>query len=250
MNINLSDKVVIITGGSNGIGKELVKTFARENSKVVFTYLSSEEKAKELEEEMKMELLCVEGFKVNNRSSNEINKFIKEVAGKYRKIDVLVNNAGFIPRGLFLSTSKEIIEKTVETNTYGTINYCKAVLRYMMLNKNGCIINITSVSSLQPSMGQAAYSLSKAAIESLTKTMAIEYGKYNIRINTIAPGLVDTDIVKSITSKRKSDILGSTPLGKNASPTDIANAAIFLSSEMASHITGIQLLVTGGRHLI
>jgi 3-oxoacyl-[acyl-carrier protein] reductase len=250
MNINVSDKVVIITGGSNGIGKELVKTFAREKCKVVFTYLRSEEKAKELEEEMKMESLCVEGFKVNNCSGSEINEFIKEVVRKYKKIDVLVNNAGFIPRGFFLNTSNEVMEKTIETNIYGTINYCKVVLRYMMLNKNGSIINITSVSSWQPSAGQAAYSLSKAAIESLTKTLAIEYGKYNIRINTIAPGLVDTDVVKSITEKRKSDILDSTPLGKNASPTDIANAAIFLSSEMASHITGIQLLVTGGRHLI
>ena len=120
----------------------------------------------------------------------------------------------------------------------------------MMLNKSGSIINMTSVSSLQPSVGQAAYSLSKAAIESLTKTMAIEYGKYNIRVNAIAPGLVDTDGVKSITEKRKKEIQKYTPLGKNASTDDISNAAIFLASEMASHITGIQLLVTGGRHLI
>lgn len=250
MEINLSDKVVIITGGSNGIGKALVRAFAREKCKVIFTYLNSEEKAKELEEEMRSQLLCVEGYRVDNRASDEISAFVKKVAEKYKRIDVLVNNAGFISRGLFLNTSNEVIEKTVETNTYGTVNFCKAVLKYMMLNKSGSIINMTSVSSLQPSVGQAAYSLSKAAIESLTKTMAIEYGKYNIRVNAIAPGLVDTDVVKSITEKRKKEIQKYTPLGKNASTDDISNAAIFLASEMASHITGIQLLVTGGRHLI
>lgn len=250
MKIDLTEKVVIVTGGSSGIGKAMVKAYAREGCKVFFTYLHSEDEAKSLVEELRNESLCVDCCKVDNRSDEEIASFVKEVIKKYKKIDILVNNAGFISRGLFLNTTNQIFEKTVETNLYGTISFCKYVIKHMILNKGGSIINISSRSSSQPSPGQSAYSLSKAAIDSLTKTLAIEYGKYGIRVNTIAPGLVESDILKSMTDKRKEDIIKMTPLAKNADPNDIANAAIFLSSDLASHITGIQLMVTGGRHLI
>jgi 3-oxoacyl-[acyl-carrier protein] reductase len=119
----------------------------------------------------------------------------------------------------------------------------------MILQKSGNIINISTVSALQPSPGQAAYSASKAAIESLTRTLAMEHGKYNIRVNSIAPGLIQTEIVKSITQELKDEVLKKTPLGKFGTPKDIADAAVFLASDFSSYITGIQLLVTGGRHL-
>lgn len=250
MNIDIKNKIVIITGGSSGIGKSLVKCFANEGCFVFFTYLNNKDSSEKLVSELTADGKKVECCKVDNSNSNEIKAFISSVIEKCGKIDVLINNAGYIPRGLFLNTPIDVIEKAVNVNLIGTANYCQAVLKNMMINKGGCIINISSISALRPVSGQSAYSVSKAGIESLTSTLAQEYGKYNIRINTIAPGLIETDVVKSITQKKKDNILNMTPMGKNGSPDDIANAAVFLASDKASHITGIQLLVTGGRHLM
>lgn len=141
------------------------------------------------------------------------------------------------------------MENTLDSNVNSIFHYSKYVLKHMILQKSGCIINISSVSAHFPAKGQAAYSTSKGAIESLTKALALEYGKYNIRVNTIAPGLIETEVVKTISPKVKSEILTKTPLGRFGRADDISNLALFLSSERASYITGTQILVTGGRHL-
>ncbi len=250
MLIDISEKVVVITGGSSGIGKEFVRKFADEGCKVIFTYLNNEISANELKAELTEQGKSVECYKVNNAVREEIDAFTRTIMKKYSKIDVLINNAGFISKGLFLNTSNEVFEKAIAVNLMGTLNYCKSVLKGMMMHRSGSIINISTISALRPSLGQSAYSISKAGIESLTYSLAQECGKYGVRINTIAPGLVATDIIESMTQKRKDKILSMTPLGRNATPEDIFNAALFLASDLSSYITGVQLLVTGGRHLL
>lgn len=148
-----------------------------------------------------------------------------------------------------MKTSETVWKKAIDTNLGGVYNYCSAILKYMILQKQGNIINISTISALRPSPGQAAYSASKAAIESLTRTLAMEHGKYNVRVNSIAPGLIQTEIVKSITKDVKDAVLQKTPIGRLGTPEDIANATMFLASDVSSYITGVQLLVTGGRHL-
>ena len=244
-----SDKIVIITGGSRGIGKGLVEAYARENCKTYFTYLSSVSNAQKIEDDLQEEGLFVKGMQVDGRNEGDVKEFISRVVDEHNKVDILVNNAGYIPRGLFLNTTKGIWDKTIDTNLNGVFNYCQEVLKHMMLKKEGVILNISSVSALHPGKGQAAYSASKAAIESLTKLLAMEYGKYNIRVNSIAPGLIETEVFKSITASIKGEILKKTPLNRFGIVEDVTNSALFLSSEKAEFITGIQLLVTGGRHL-
>ncbi|MCM3135795.1 SDR family oxidoreductase [Paenibacillus polysaccharolyticus] len=249
MNLNLEDKVVVITGGSRGIGKGLVEAFARYRCKVYFTYLSSSKSAEDLARSLNEQGFFVRPFKVDGISLEEVKTFINDIISDEKRIDILINNAGYIPRGLFLGTAEETFKHTIDSNLLGVYNYCQSVLKNMILNKQGVILNITTVSSYQPSKGQAAYSASKAAIESLTKVLALEYGKYNIRVNSIAPGLIETEIVKSISDKVKSDILLKTPLDRFGSVEDVSDSALFLASEKAAYITGVQLLVTGGKHL-
>lgn len=246
MNISYEGKVIIITGGSRGIGRGLVKAFSSLGGKVYFTYLSNDESAAKVVEECKEN---VKAFKVDGRNKDEVKQFINRVISEESKVDVLINNAGYIPRGLFLSTNQKVWRNTMESNVDAVYSYCSEVLRYMILNKSGVILNITTVSANQPGKGQAAYGASKAAIESLSKVLALENGRYNIRVNTIAPGLVETEVVKTITPKVKERILSMTPLKRFGEVDDISNAAVFLASEYASYITGVQLLVTGGRHL-
>ncbi|EGD47357.1 short-chain dehydrogenase/reductase SDR [Ruminiclostridium papyrosolvens DSM 2782] len=250
MEISFSDKVVIITGGSRGIGKDLVRAFAQANAKVYFTYLTNGEKAQNVVDEFSRRYAAtIKANAVDGRSKEDVHNFIETVITENKKIDVLINSAGYIPRGLFLNTSEDVWKNAIESNVSSIYNYCTNVLKYMLLEKGGCIINISSVSAHFPAKGQAAYSASKGAIESLTKALALEYGKYNIRVNTIAPGLVETEVVKTISNQVKQEILKRTPLGRFGRAEDVSNTALFLASENASYITGTQLLVTGGRHL-
>jgi len=250
MEINFSDKIVVITGGSRGIGRELVRAFAEAKAKVYFTYLSNEEKAKNVVNEYSERYnATIKAYAVDGRSKEAVQNFIEEVIAENSRIDVLINSAGYIPRGLFLNTTEPVWKNTIDSNVNSIYNYCISALKHMLLEKEGCIINISSVSAYFPAKGQAAYSTSKGAIESLTKALALEYGKYNIRVNTIAPGLIETEVVKTISDQVKQEILKRTPLGRFGRAEDISSVALFLASENASYITGTQLLVTGGRHL-
>lgn len=246
---SLLDKVIIITGGSKGIGKSLVEFFCSEGCRVYFTYLNSAKNTHDLCAILKKKRKNVFSMQVDNREREQIEKFVSSVIEIEGQIDVLINNAGVIPRGLIFDTPMETWQKCIETNMYGVIHYSKAVLKSMVLKKRGVILNISSISAQRPVIGQAAYSASKAAIESLTKAFALEYGKFNIRINTIAPGLIETGNVKTITQAIKDSNLEKTPLKSLATVGDICSAAYFLASDMAKSITGIQLVISGGRHL-
>ena len=248
--MSFDGKVTVITGGSRGIGKGLVKAYAKSGSIVYFTYLTNEDSALELQENLTTFGYKVYAYKVDNTCTNSITNFISKIISEVGKIDILINNAGYIPRGLFNNTTGTTMNKAIDINFFGVNYFCSAVLKYMVKQKNGVILNISSLSAFRPVKGQAAYSASKAAIESLSKVLALEYGRYNIRVNTIAPGLIETDVVKSISDKLKDDILQKTPLRRFGSIEDVSNAALFLSSDQAKFITGTQLLITGGKHLL
>lgn len=251
MNLNLKEKVVIITGGSRGIGEGLVKAFAEEGCKVYFTYIKNVDRSNNIIEELSEKNLHVKGFQIDGTKIIDVRKFIEMVYKNEGKIDVLINNAGYIPRELFHNTTEDVWKKCIDTNINGIYNYCKNVLKYMVFNKNGSIINISSLSANQPSIGQSAYGASKAAIESLSKVLAIEYGKKNIRINTVAPALVlEKSEHRNIRQEKLDEILKKTPLNRFAAINDVVNSVMFLASDEANYLTGIQLLVTGGRHLI
>ena len=245
----LDGKVALVTGASRGIGRAVAIELAKEGATVAINYagnVAAAEEVKNIITDMGGKAMIVQADVSDEQAASEM---VEKVIAEFGQIDILVNNAGYIPRGLFLKTSEIVWKKAIDTNLGGVYNYCSAILKYMILQKQGNIINISTVSALQPSPGQAAYSASKAAIESLTRTLAMEHGKYNIRVNSIAPGLIQTEIVKSISKDIKDAVLQKTPIGRFGTSEDIANAAMFLASDVSSYITGVQLLVTGGRHL-
>lgn len=247
--MSVDGKVVVITGGSKGIGKGLVEAFAKAGATVYYTYLTNEESAFELQDNLSTLGHLTYAHHVDNSCSSSVSSFISNVISNTGKVDILINNAGFIPRGLFLNTSTTVMSKAFDVNFNGVSNFCNAVLKNMVKHKSGVILNISSLSAIRPAKGQAAYSASKAAIETLSNVLALEYGRYNIRVNTIAPGLVETDVVKTLSEKLKEDIIQKTPLRRLGSIEDVCNAALFLASDQAKFITGTQLLLTGGKHL-
>lgn len=250
MKIDFSGKVVIITGGSRGIGRGLVTHFARANATVYFTYLSSEDQAAAVVQECREQYGAdVTGLRVDGRSKPDVESFMDTVWKNHKRIDVVVNNAAWIPRGLFLQMSEQDWSEGISANLNSVIAFCSSAIKYMILNKSGSIINISSRSALQPGRGQAVYTATKGAVESLTKVLALEYGSYNIRVNTIAPGLIETDVVNTMQTGVKKKIMERTPLGRMGTADDVSHAALFLASDYASYITGTQLPVTGGRHL-
>lgn len=250
MNIDFSGKVVIITGGSRGIGRGLVTHFARAHATVYFTYLSNEDLAAAVVHECKEHYDAeVTGVRVDGRSGPDVESFMDTVWQAHKRIDVVVNNAAWIPRGLFLQMSGQDWSEGINANLNSVIAFCSSAIKYMIPAKSGSIINISSRSALHPGRGQAVYSATKGAVESLTKVLALEYGSYNIRVNTIAPGLIETDVAGTMQTELKKKIVERTPLGRIGTVDDVGSAVLFLASDYASYITGTQLLVTGGRHL-
>ena len=246
MNINFKDKVVIITGGSRGIGKELVKAFHREGARVYFTYVAKEKEAESLVDELKER---VYGYKADNRVFQEVENFIKHIGNKEKRIDILINNAGIVPRFLFSNTSMKTWNDVIAINLIGVRNFCLASLKYLIRSENASIINISSVAADRPSSGISAYCATKGAIESLTRVLALELSPFKIRVNTIAPGLIETDVAKDITENKREEILARTPLKRFGKVEDVCNSALFIASDKASFITGAQLYITGGKHL-
>lgn len=244
MEISMKNKVVLITGGSRGIGAELVRSFCSLGAEVYFTFKSSQQAAQDV-----MKHTGAIGEKVDGANEKEVEEFCNYIGKKHKVIDVLVNNAGSVPRALLVDTTVDIFKSTFFSNVGGVFNFSRSCLKYLLKSSSPSIINISSVASDRPSRGVGVYSCTKGAIESLSKVMALEFAPYKIRVNTVAPGLVKTQVSEGITEEARGKILEKTPLKRAGEVQDIAGAVIFLASDMAKFITGIQLYVTGGRHL-
>ncbi len=234
-------KNVLITGGSRGIGRALVEAFSKSGYNVAFTYNKSENEAISLANE-----LSVLAVKADSRNENEVISAVEAVRRELGGVDILINNAGISSFSLFTDISLSEWNDTFAVNVGGAFLYSKAVLPDMISKKWGRIINISSIWGLVGSSCEVHYSASKAALIGLTRALAKELGPSNITVNAIAPGLIETDMNKSLSDTDKEAFANDTPVGRAGKPAEIASAALFLASDEASFITGDVLNVSGG----
>ncbi len=240
----LSGKNAIVTGGSRGIGRAIVERLAGSGMDVTFTYLGNEEAANEVVAENPG--LAITAVKVDGRDSGAVNAFIESVFDRVGTIDVLVNNAGVIRDNLLPMLEDEDLETVFKTNIEGVFHFCRAAVPFMMSKRSGSIINISSVSAEKGGRGQTNYSASKGAINSFTKSLAVEVGRRKIRVNAVAPGVIETEMSKDVRDLAGDEIISNIVLKRYGLPSEIANAVWFLASDLSAYVTGQILSVDGG----
>ncbi|KUO68169.1 MAG: beta-ketoacyl-ACP reductase [Lutibacter sp. BRH_c52] len=242
----LENKTALITGATRGIGKGIAQTFAKQGANVAFTFSSSLEAAKELEKELMTYGIKAKGYQSNAANYEAAQELAADVLKEFGTIDILVNNAGITKDNLLLRISEEDFDTVIEVNLKSVFNLTKAVIRPMMKQRSGSIINMSSVVGLKGNAGQANYAASKAGIIGFSKSVALELGSRNIRSNVIAPGFIETEMTANLPEETVKLWRDAIPLKRGGTPEDIANACVFLASEMSSYITGQTLSVDGG----
>jgi 3-oxoacyl-[acyl-carrier protein] reductase len=242
----LEGKTVIITGASRGIGKGIAEVFAKQGANIAFTYRSSDEKAKALEAELSANGCKAKGYKSDASDFEAAQQLAADVLEEFGSIDVLVNNAGITKDGLLMRMSENDFDSVMDINMKSVFNMTKAVLRPMLKQRKGSIINMSSVVGVKGNTGQANYSASKAAINGFTKSTALELGSRNIRCNSIAPGFIETEMTEALGEEQVQEWRNTIPLKRGGTTEDIANATLFLASDMSAYITGQVLHVCGG----
>jgi 3-oxoacyl-[acyl-carrier protein] reductase len=242
----LQGKNTLITGASKGIGRAIALRFAEEGANVAFTYLSSEEKGKALEAELKAKGVNAIGFKSDASDYAAAEILITDVVKALGSLDVLVNNAGITKDNLLMRMSEEMWDQVINVNLKSCFNTVKAATKIMMKQKSGSIINMTSVVGLKGNAGQANYAASKAGIIGFTKSVALELGSRNIRSNAVAPGFIETEMTAVLDEKTVQSWRDGIPLRRGGSPDDVANVCVFLGSDLSTYITGQVLQVDGG----
>ncbi|MFK8037077.1 MAG: 3-oxoacyl-[acyl-carrier-protein] reductase [Crocinitomicaceae bacterium] len=242
----LDGKIAIITGASRGIGKEIAREFIKQGATVAFTYLSSEEKAKALEAELSADGGTIKGFKSNASEFDSAQQLADDVIAEFGQIDVLVNNAGITRDNLLMRMTEEHWDEVMNTNLKSAFNLTKAVLRPMLKARKGSIINMSSVVGVSGNAGQSNYAASKAGMIGFTKSIAQELGSRSIRCNAIAPGFIETEMTAALDEKVVQGWRDSIPLKRGGTPQDVANATVFLASEMSAYVSGQTINVCGG----
>jgi 3-oxoacyl-[acyl-carrier protein] reductase len=242
----LEGKTAIITGGSRGIGKGIALVFAQHGANVAFTYSSSVESANSLEKELSNYGVKVKSYQSNAADYKESQDLVENVLEDFGSIDVLVNNAGITKDNLLMRMGEEDFDKVIEVNLKSVFNMTKAVQRTMLKQRKGSIINMSSVVGVKGNAGQSNYAASKAGIIGFSKSIALELGSRNIRSNVIAPGFIETEMTAKLDEKTVDVWRNAIPLKRGGSPADIANACVFLASDLSAYITGQTLNVDGG----
>jgi 3-oxoacyl-[acyl-carrier protein] reductase len=242
----LEGKNAIITGASRGIGKGIAEVFAKHGANVAFTYSSSAEAANQLEKELQELGVKAKGYKSNAADFKEAEELVKNVLEDFGSIDVLVNNAGITKDNLLMRMSEEDFDKVIEVNLKSIFNMTKAVQRTMLKQRQGSIINMSSVVGVKGNAGQANYAASKAGMIGFSKSMALELGSRNIRTNVIAPGFIETEMTGKLDEKVVEGWREAIPLKRGGTPEDIANTCVFLASDLSAYITGQVINVDGG----
>ncbi len=245
MNI-MKGKVTLITGATRGIGKGIAEKFAQSGSDLAFTYVSSDEKARQLEQELSMHGVRAKGYKSDAGDAAAADSLIEAVVSDFGKIDALINNAGITKDGLLMRMSTEQWDEVIRVNLNSVFYLTKAAIKHMMRAKYGSIVNMSSVVGVKGNAGQANYAASKAGILGFTKSVALELGSRNIRCNAIAPGFIETEMTAALDEKTVQGWRDGIPLKRGGTPEDVANAALFLASDMSAYITGQTLNVCGG----
>jgi 3-oxoacyl-[acyl-carrier protein] reductase len=242
----LENKTVLITGASRGIGHGIAMEFAKQGANVAFTFNASVEAARELEKELEGFGIKAKGYQSNAADFDAAQELVKEVLNDFGSLEVLINNAGITKDNLLMRISEEDFDKVIEVNLKSVFNLTKAVIRPMMKQRQGSIINMSSVVGVKGNAGQANYAASKAGILGFTKSVALELGSRNIRCNAIAPGFIETEMTAKLDQKTVDEWRKAIPLKRGGSPEDVANACVFLASDMSAYITGQTLNVDGG----
>jgi len=242
----LENKTALITGATRGIGKGIAQTFAKHGANVAFTFSSSLEAAQELEKELMSYGVKAKGYQSNAANYEAAQELAADVLKEFGTIDILVNNAGITKDNLLMRISEEDFDTVIEVNLKSVFNLTKAVIRPMMKQRSGSIINMSSVVGLKGNAGQANYAASKAGIIGFSKSVALELGSRNIRSNVIAPGFIETEMTANLPEETVKQWRDAIPLKRGGTPEDIANACVFLASDMSSYITGQTLSVDGG----
>ena len=244
---SIVNKVVVVTGGSRGIGAQIVKTLANENYKVILNYNNSKEQAEKIQQELLEQGNEIEIIKADVSKREETEKLIQFAINKFNKIDVLINNAGISQEGLFTDVTEEEWQKIINTNL-NSVFYCnQQALKYMIPEQQGCIINISSIWGETGASCEVAYSTTKAAINGMTKALAKEVGPSNIRVNAIAPGIIDTDMNRNLTNEELEQIKEQIPLNKIGKALDIAKCVKWPIED--EYTTGQIISINGGWYI-
>lgn len=242
----LEGKNAIITGASRGIGKGIAETFAAHGANVAFTYSSSEGPALELEKELQALGIKAKAYKSNAADYGEAENLVARVLEDFGGVDILVNNAGITKDNLLMRMGEEDFDSVIATNLKSVFNMTKAVQRTFLKQRKGAIINMSSVVGVKGNAGQANYAASKAGMIGFTKSVALELGSRNIRCNAVAPGFIETEMTDKLDEKTVQGWRDAIPLKRGGSPLDVANACLFLASDLSAYITGQVLHVDGG----
>ena len=241
---NLKDKVVVVTGGTRGIGLETAKAFYEEGAKVVI-FGSRESTVTKALSDLHEEGINIEGYYPNLSDYEEVSKVIEEINNTYGHIDILINNAGISANKRIDDTSSSDFENIMNINVNGVFNTTKAVVSYMKKQGSGVILNTSSMVSIYGQPSGVGYPTSKFAVNGFTKSLARELAPFNIRVNAVAPGIINTDMVANLPKEMIEPLIKTIPLGRIGEARDIANAFLFLASDYASYITGVVLQVDG-----
>lgn len=242
----LTGKTALITGGTRGIGRGIVERFLEEGADVAFTYVSSPEKANALATELGKGGRKVLAIQSNAGDFNSAQATVDQVVEAFGKLDILVNNAGITKDQLLMRMSEADFDAVLNTNLKSVFNMTKAVMKTMLKQRSGSIINMSSVVGVKGNAGQANYAASKAGVIGFTKSVALELGSRNIRSNAVAPGFIETEMTGALDEKTVQSWRDGIPLKRGGTPEDVANACVFLGSDLSSYITGQTLHVCGG----
>ena len=242
----LEGKTALITGASRGIGRGIAEIFAKHGANVAFTYLSSVEKGQALEAELSSHGVKAKGYRSDASDYDQAQALAEEVAKDFGRIDILVNNAGITRDGLLMRMGKDQWDAVIKTNLDSVFNLTKAVQRTMLKQRSGSIVNMSSVVGIKGNAGQANYAASKAGIIGFTKSVALELGSRGIRCNAIAPGFIETEMTGALDPKVVEGWTEAIPLKRAGTVEDIANACLFLGSDLSTYVTGQVLSVNGG----
>ncbi len=244
--MTLFDKVALVTGGSRGIGRAIALALAEEGAHVAFTFKSASEAAEKVKQEIEAKGRKALAIQSDAKDINGAQQVVDRVIKDLQRIDILVNNAGITKDTLLMRMSEQDWDDVLDTNLKSAFNFSKAVCRPMMSQREGRIVNISSISGVIGNAGQVNYSSAKAGMIGMTKSLAKELASRNIRVNAIAPGFVDTDMTVNLTPQQREALLTMIPMKRTAKPEEIANVVVFLASPASSYMTGQVLCVDGG----
>ena len=242
----LEDQVAIVTGGTKGIGKAICLLFAEQRAKVVANFSTDAEAAEDLKKEAKSRGLDLDLFKADVTKSDQVKAMVEETFSRYGKIDILVNNVGLVRDNFLMLMSDEDWESLLRANLTSLFYCSRIVIRKMIPQRKGKIINISSISGMMGTPGQANYAATKGGMISFTKSLARELGSFNIHVNAVAPGLIESEVVSKMPKEKLEAIIKSSSLGRIGKPEEVAQAVLFLASEHSNYITGQTIVVDGG----